>query len=123
MDTLTLALGSRGSLTPQGFACSGFRVECVVLADTGTGVGVWGVHFHDRHLVCGEEARQRGRVGAGRLDSDQVDAPEGCEPGEQGVVAAGHGGELVVGDAVSVGVGHDDMVGVGVRVHSGDDHL
>lgn len=86
-------------------------------------MGVWGVHFHDRHLVCGEEACQRGRVGAGRLDSDQVYAPEGCKPDEEGVVAAGRGWELVVGDAVSMGVEHDDMVGLGVRVDSSDDRL
>lgn len=39
------------------------------------------------------------------------------------MVAGGRGWELVVGDAVSVRVENDNMVGVGVRVDPGDDRF
>lgn len=73
--------------------------------------------------MCSEEPCQRGCVGPGRFDSDQDNVPEGDEPGEQGMVAGGRGWELVVGDAVSVRVENDNMVGVGVRVDPGDDRF
>ena len=79
------------------------------------------VDLEDPDTALTQVAHQRGRVGAGRLDRDDVDLAESAQPVQQLPVARRRRRKALRAEQSAAAIQHRGMMGVGVRVNPTDD--
>jgi len=73
----------------------GHGIDGIGLALPAAGLAVGPVDLDHRHALGVQVAGQAGPVGASALDPDQDHRAEGTQPGQQGGIPGGGGGELL----------------------------
>jgi len=114
-----LAFGMRG--LAQDGAGDLLGIEAVGFAVHAAGQPTWPVHLHDPLAGLGQCSGQGGTERSGAFDTDRCDLTVSAHPGQQPVVAAVGGGELLVSEQPALLVEYGCVVGVLVGVETADD--
>jgi len=96
LDGSGLGLRDRGRGLTEDRASDLLGIEAVGLAVHATGQPVGPVHLHDPFAGLGQCPGQGGTEGSGAFDTDRTDLTVSAHPGQQPLIAAVGGGELLV---------------------------
>jgi hypothetical protein len=97
-------------------------VDRVALAAATTRVGVGLVDLEHPDVVLTQVTHQPGRVGAGRLDRDDIDAAERAQPVQQAAIASERRRERRAAQQGATRIERCDLVRVAVRIDAVDDN-